>query len=255
MTRPVYDLLPGIRRSDLWKINKSPFHFHYEMEHPAEKTPALLFGAAAHKYILEQDSFFDEYAIAPNVDRRTKAGKEEWNEFCMNCDDNDLEPITDDDLRTIIEMNNAIDAHPVARRLLTGEHEKIFTWTDPQTGEACKVKTDCLTEFNGKKWIVDYKTTESCENGAFERSCRRYGYKFQAGMYREGVFQNTLEEYGFAFVAQEKTEPYAVRVYFCSKDFVDEGYDQFRTLLGLYHICNVSDYWPGYSDADLLVEG
>ena len=250
-----YDSMPGIRRSDLWKINKTPYHFRYEVDHPAPKTPALLFGAAAHKYILEPKTFSDEYAVAPIVDRRTKEGKAVWADFTSNCEVKQLEAVTADDFEQIQNMCAAIDQHPVARKLLTGEHEKVFTWTDGPTGENCKVKVDCLTEFNGQKCIVDYKTTESCEDGAFERSCRRYGYKFQAGMYREGVFQNTFEEYGFAFVAQEKTEPYAVRVYFCSKEFIDEGYDQYRVLLGLYHICNVSNYWPGYSDADLLGEG
>ena len=250
-----YNSMPGIRRSDLWKINKTPYHFRYAMDNPEPKTPALLFGAAAHKYILEQDTFYDEFAVAPIVDRRTKEGKAIWSDFTSKCEVNGLEAITADDFEQIKAMNEAIDKHPNARRLLTGEHEKTFTWVDGQTGEPCKVKVDCLAEFNGQKYIVDYKTTESCEDGAFERSCRKYGYKFQAGMYREGVFQNTFDEYGFAFVAQEKNEPYAVRVYFCSKDFIDEGYDQFRTLLGLYHICKVSDYWPGYTDSDLLGEG
>ena len=38
-----------------------------------------------------------------------------------------------------------------------------------------------LTE---RKFIVDYKTSDSCEDGHFERSCRQYGYKFgKTGMY------------------------------------------------------------------------
>lgn len=245
-----YESMPGIRRSDLWYINKSPMHFKYHMENPEEPTPALLFGIAAHKMILEPGSFSDEFAIAPQVDRRTKEGKQIWAEFCDECNDNDLTVISKDDFEKICTMDDAIDLNPAARQLLTGDHEQIFTWTDPQTGEECKVKVDCLTEYKGKKYIVDYKTTDSCEDGHFERSCRKYGYKFQAGMYREGVFQNTLEQYGFAFVAQEKTAPYAVRVYICTDEFLNEGYDQFRTLLGVYHDCRQRDWWPGYDPDD-----
>ena len=129
------------------------------------------------------------------------------------------------------------------------------TWTDEQTGEAVKCRPDCLIEVNGRKYIVDYKTTDSCEDGHFERSCRKYGYKLQAGMYREGVFQNTLDDYGFVFVAQEKKAPYAVRVYVCSEEFICEGYDQYRELLGLYHHCKEHDNWYGYDMADLIGEG
>lgn len=247
-----YDLIPGIRRSDLWKIHKTPAHFRYEMDHPIGKTPSMLFGAAAHKLILEPDTFFGEYAISPWLDRRTKEGKAEWAAFTAKCEENHLDAISADDYNRIKEMNASIDAHPTARQLLTGEHEKVFTWADPVTGVGCKAKLDCLTEWNGKKYIVDYKTTESCEDGAFERSCRKYGYKFQAGMYREAVLQNTFEDYGFIFVAQEKTEPYIVRVYECTEEFINEGYDQFRYLIGLYYECNQADYWPGYEDGTLL---
>ena len=149
----IYESMPGIRRSDLWYINKSPMHFKYHMENPEEPTPALLFGIAAHKMILEPGSFSDEFAIAPQVDRRTKEGKQIWAEFCDECNDNDLTVISKDDFEKICTMDDAIDLNPAARQLLTGDHEQIFTWTDPQTGEECKVKVDCLTEYKGKKYI------------------------------------------------------------------------------------------------------
>lgn len=250
-----YEDMPGIRRSDLWKINRSPLHFKYAMDHPAEPTPALLFGIAAHKLILEPDEFFDEFAIAPMVDKRTKDGKQIWSDFCDYCNDNELDVISAEDYDKIYRMKQVVMANPVACQLLDGIHEHPFQWTDSLTGEECKVKPDCLTMFGGKKYIVDYKTTDSCEDGKFEKACRKYGYKFQAGMYRDGVFQNTLEQYGFAFIAQEKTAPYAVRVYFCDDEFVNEGYDQFRTLLGIYHNCKETGNWYGYGESDLLAEG
>lgn len=65
-------------------------------------------------------------------------------------------------------------------------------------------------------------------------------------MYREGVFQNTFEEYGFAFVAQEKKAPYAVRVYICNEDFIQEGYEQFRKAISIYHYCKEHNNFYGY---------
>ena len=250
-----YEDMPGIRRSDLWKINKTPLHFRYEMDHPADPTPAMLFGIAAHKMILEPDTFFQDFAITPVVDKRTKEGKAIWADFCDYCNDNNLNAITPEDYDRLQDMIFEVRANDIAKELLIGVHEKAFSWTDQMTGEKCKVKVDCLTSFRDRKYIVDYKTTDSCEDGKFERACRKYGYKFQAGMYREGVFQNTLEQYGFAFIAQEKTAPYAVRVYFCDDEFINEGYDQFRTLLGIYHNCKETGNWYGYGDSELLAEG
>jgi ATP-dependent exoDNAse (exonuclease V) beta subunit len=204
-----YDLIPAVRRSDLWEMRKSPAHYLYKVTHQEEPTPALLFGTAAHKFILEEESFWDQYIMAPEVDRRTKAGKAEWAEFLEKLDGKCS--ITGADLEMIEAMNQAIMANSTAVDLLkTGRHEVPITWMDPETGELCKCRPDVLTEYQGQKYIVDYKTTTSCEDGAFEYSCRTYGYKLQAGMYAEGVFHAELEDYGFAFVAQEKKAPYSV---------------------------------------------
>ena len=69
-----YRAHPAISKSDLFKITKSPLHFKWSMENKEEKTAALIFGSACHKYILERDDFDSEFAVALNVDRRTKAG-------------------------------------------------------------------------------------------------------------------------------------------------------------------------------------
>ena len=245
-----YETAEGIRRSDLWVINKSPLHFKAHMEEEKTQSKALLFGAAAHKWILEPETFYQEYWVTPKVDRRTKVGKQVWADFEAVKAENDLTIISSEDFETIYAMGQAISQNQMAVQLLAGKHEQEFYWTDDITGEKCKVKVDCLTEYEGKPYIVDYKTTDSCEDGHFERSARRYGYQFQSGMYCEGVFQNTLEEHGFAFVAQEKTPPYAVRVYICDPEWIKTGYDKYRELIGIYHACNVTGEWYGYEGPD-----
>lgn len=251
MTEP-YDKADGIRRSDLWVINRSPMHFteHMRTKDEQPKTKALLFGSAAHKFILEPESFEDEYIIAPQFDRRTKDGRERFADFEAYCTRNNLTAISNDDLDQIERMAEAIQKSRLAAELLTGRHEQAFFWNDDVTGERCKIKVDCLTTYDGKPYIVDYKTTDSCEDGHFERSARKFGYQFQAGMYCEGLFQNTLEEHGFAFVAQEKTEPFAARVYICDPEWIRRGYDKFRELIGIYHECKQTGIWYGYEGPD-----
>ena len=243
-----YDSIPAVRRSDLWELRKSPAHYLYKVTHEEEQTPALLFGIAAHKYILEPDTFWNDYIELPKIDRRTKAGKEAYQAIM----DSGKTPISTEDLEIIREMDAAIEAHPTASKLLKGgAHEVPFEWTDPDTGEPCKCRPDVLTTYD-RPMIVDYKTTTSCEDGAFERTCKAYGYKLQAGMYTEGIFQATLVDRGFAFVAQEKKPPYAVRVYFCDSGFVEEGRDMFRDLIATLHKCKTDNVWPGYEDKELI---
>ena len=251
MTQSEYRAYPAISRSDLMKFKKSPLHYKYAVENPEEEqSPALIFGAACHKYVLEKDEFETEFAIAPNVDRRTKDGKATWQEFVDNAGDKTV--ISEEDFEKIREMAKAINEHKIASDLIKGKHEVSLFWKDEQTGEECKVRPDCIHEDGNGVVIVDYKTTTSCEDGAFEKSCKKYGYKLQAGMYREGYFQNTFEDAGFAFIAQEKEAPYAVRVYVCTDEYMNEGFDEYRALLGLYHECKQEDKYPGYEEIEYL---
>lgn len=249
MTNKEYREHEGISRSQLFTIiNQTPLHFKYQLDHPKEDTASLAFGRAAHKMMLEPEDFFNEFAVAPNVDKRTKTGKEEWNTFCE--ENAGKEVISQLDYETICDMKKAIDADPNASKFLKGIHEQSYFWTDSATGEVCKVRPDCLTNIDGQNYIVDYKTTDSCADGHFERSVRKYGYKFQSGMYREGMFNNTFEDYGFVFVAQEKTPPYAVRVYMCTEAFINEGEEEFRTAINLYHYCKENNNFFGYEGFD-----
>lgn len=259
MTNEEYRKHEGVSRSELFTIlNKTPHHYKYMKEHPTEPTNAMIFGSAAHKFILEREDFSKEYAVAPVVDRRTKEGKERYNQFITESEGKIV--INQEDYFKILEMAMAIDSYPDAKTFLTGSCEQSFFWRDEATGEMCKIRPDCLTTVAGKKYIVDYKTTDSCQDGHFERSAKKYGYQMQAGMYREGMFENTFDEYGFVFVAQEKTAPYAVRIYICSDGYMDEGFTQFREALGIYAECKYTDNWYGYEGCynvttELLEEG
>lgn len=250
-----YNALPGIRRSDLWKIRQSPMHFRHAMENREEPTPALVFGQAAHKYILEPDTFFDEFSVIPgNIDRRTKNGREAYQHFEQLAGARTI--ITETDLQAVMAMRQALLQNPDARGIINGEilTEQAYTWTDPETGERCKVKADIVTTLGGQPYIVDYKTTTSCSGFDFERACRRYGYDMQAGMYCTGIDFATMERHDFAFIAQEKTAPYACRVYYCDPSFIEQGERLFHDLLRTYHDCKEKNEWPGYESADLYGE-
>lgn len=248
-----YNAMPGIRRSDLWWMKKSPAHFKYHLENH-ETSDALTFGSAAHAYILEPQTFLREYAVMPNVDRRTKAGKERIEQFKE--ENANKTWISEEDMQTIAAMADALMQNgDVARLLVAPKRVEVpFCWIDGETGEECKCKADIITEIDGIPYIVDYKTTLSCEDGAFERSARKYGYRFQTGFYSEGINLCTMEEHRFVFIAQEKYAPYLSRVYICDEGFVNAGKREFHELLRRYHTCKKSNKWKGYETEYLYAE-
>ena len=245
MTNKEYREHEGISKSSLFKITKSPMHFKWAMENPQEDTPSLLFGRCVHKYILEPETFFNEVAIIPTCDKRTKEGKAIYEKFLVVSSGKDV--ISQTDFEIIKEMAEVIRGNKFADLLLTGQHEESFFWTDEETGEACKCRPDCLCEIKGRHIIVDYKTTEDAETSAFMKSAIKYGYDLQAGMYIEGMKHNTdIEDYMFVFVAQEKKPPYAINIVECTPDFITEGTQLFHDLMAIYHECKEKDDWYGY---------
>lgn len=250
MNEQEYNQAEGIRRSDLWKMEDSPEKFKFNLEHPIEQTPAMAFGSACHKLILEPADFGKEYAIAPTVDRRTKEGKAAWEAFCN--DNPGKTVVTQGDAEVMHEMEQALERCPLANKLIRGKgtSEEAFFWTDPETGEKCKIKTDRIVRYNRRTYVVDYKTCKSADTNRFNNDIWKLGYHLQAGMYTEGVMRakKLKKRPGFLFVAQEKDPPYAVNVIEVSEDVMKVGVAKFYELIEKYHECKMVDIWPGYCD-------
>lgn len=248
MNEREYNEAKGIRRSDLWKMEESPEKFRYFLDHPVEQTPAMAFGSAAHKFILEPLGFGDEYAVAPQVDRRTKEGKLAWEAFVADNAEKTILP--NDDLETIHAMALTIANCPLASKLIfgKGQAEVPVFWTDKGTGEMCKAKLDRLVTYRRRKYIVDYKTTLAADTFHFNSEIWKRGYFMQAAMYAEGwkVANKKRKLPGFLFVAQEKKPPYSVNVIEVSEEVMQAGLAKFHSLLEKYQACKTLDSWPGY---------
>ena len=249
-----YRQRPGISSSDLKKIAKSPAHFRYYKDNPQEDTPALLFGRAAHKYVLETYDFYNEFAVAPVCDRRTKEGKEIWNKFLEESDGKDV--ITEEQFKQIEEMRTAAYATPfVSKLLMNGEKELSFWGVDEETGLTIKVRPDCITELNGQHILIDFKTCSDAENMKFCRDSIKFNYDLQLAMYRDVLRQNTGHDYTVVIIAQEKTPPYATNVFQLSENYLKTGEEVYKEMLKVYKECEETGNWYGYMRNGISILG
>lgn len=242
-----YRQMEGISSTELKRMAVSPLHYKYYKDNPQDNdTPALLFGRAAHKYILEPYDFFNEFAVAPVCDRRTKEGKEIYATFLKESEGKDV--ITAEQFQQLQEMLDAMTSTPFAKKLLDGEHEKSFFWTDEDTDIACKCRPDSYNERYGI--IVDYKTCQSAEPRKFMNHSIDLNYDLQAAYYMDGISKCLGKDFKFVFIAQEKTPPYAVSIFECSDEYIKSGRDMYKTMLQTYKDCTETDNWYGYMGAD-----
>lgn len=244
MTEKEYRQHPAISRSELWHIRESPQKFKYYKENPPAPTPSLLFGQVFHKMLLEPGTFDDEFVVAPEVNRRTKEGKQMLEAFVADHENQTI--ITAEMYEQAKEMCDAVKRELLAVKLLNGEKEAPFFWTDEMTGEDCKCRVDVLNTEYSQPIIVDVKTTADASTDAFIRSAINYGYDFQAAMYSEGVEKNVGKKPLFVFIAVEKDPPFSVNILQADELMLRRGYDLFREYIGIYHDCKTSGNWYGY---------
>lgn len=243
----------GISSSELKKLMKSPMHYKHYKENPQEDTPSLLFGRAAHKFVLETYDFYNEFAVAPICDRRTKEGKAEWLLFQDQSDGKDI--ITQEQFEQIDEMRNAAYATPFVAKLLSGEKELSFWGKDEDTGLVIKCRPDCITDWNGKHILIDYKTALDVENMKFYKDSIKYGYDLQLAMYRDILKQNTGFDYDVVIIAQEKSAPYVTNVFQLSENYLESGRELYQQMLKVYKECLETDNWYGYMKDGISILG
>lgn len=255
MTEKEYRQSEGVSRSELWRLNPdnggTPEKFKWFQEHPETPTPALIFGAMVHKLLLEPETFEEEYAVCPTVDKRTKDGRAAYAAFLETLEGR--QEISLADYQRATEMVEKALTTPFVERLLQGHHEVAYRWTDEATGELCKIRIDCVTEVVGAPLIVDYKSSGDASLEGFTRHALRFGYDFQAGMYSEGIEIVTGKVPRFLFIVQEKDAPFAVNVVEADSAFILRGKDKFHELLGIYHECKETDNWYGYLGAEPVI--
>lgn len=233
----------GISSTDLKHIAKSPAHFRYWKDNPQEDTPALLFGRAVHKYVLEKDDFFIEFAVAPDCDRRTKEGKANWEQFKIDSEGKDI--ITAEDFNRIKDMYEALYSTPYVAKLLSGDKETSFFLEDESTGIIMKCRPDCLTEIGDTHILIDYKSCNDASSDGFMKQAINLMYDMQMAYYKDILDAITDNQHSVIFIAQEKQPPYAVNILECNEYFLKSGTDMYRTMLDTYAECKKSGDWYG----------
>lgn len=121
-----------------------------------------------------------------------------------------------------------------------GEAECTVTWTDEQTGVACKGRMDWLDDCA----LVDLKTTRDIELRAFGRHCHTMQYHCQLAFYQMGLLANGIERL-VKIIAVESEPPHDVAVYDLGEDALWAGEVKVREALRLVAQCRKEKRWPG----------
>ena len=244
MNHDEYRSVRAVNWHTLREIDKSPRHARHAMSGGLPDTPALRFGRAAHVYLLEHETFADRYAIAPDVDRRTKAGKAEYEQFTQANAGREI--LDREDMATLEAMWAAVEESSGRSRLLAMPHEveHVVRWIDAATGLECKGRVDWVCPTRGI--LIDLKTTQDASVESFEQDMARFGYAEQLAFYADGLTAAGIPIRQTIIIAVEKSPPFGVALYSIADDSLDAGRALNRVRLQIWARCSKTNTWPSY---------
>lgn len=252
MTNDDYHASIGVSKSHLDYVAANSLRkYWYKYRAPLdqriveETTPAKVMGSGIHCAILQPDLFRKQYVANPGIDRRSNAGKAEWQVFVAEHKGKTI--LSDDDFQTCLAIRDAVHRDPVARGLLHGciFEQPVFA-VDPETGELIKCQIDALHE--GGSHIVDLKSTDDASPAGFARSAANYRYPLQPPWYLD-VLDAAFGEYpeNWVFMAVEKDPPHEIGLYFAQPEDIQRGRLAARRDFMRIVEASRANAWPSYS--------
>lgn len=151
---------------------------------PVAETDAMRLGTAIHTAFLEPRRYKEDYRIAPKIDRRTKAGKQEHEAF-LNASAGKI-VITAEQASLVNNCVEALRENEVSKVLFADGHPEVtLLWTDEQTGLPCKARADWVSKSHNI--ILDLKSIRTALDDFILRESGKRGYHLQESHYIEGA--------------------------------------------------------------------
>lgn len=217
------DQVYPVSNSRLTAFRRSPLHLIHYLTKPQTSTPAMEFGKAFHMALLQPELFGTSYLISPDIDRRSKAGKDAWAEFMAVA--NGTPTVTIDEYNRIQDMVDAVMNNSSAADLISNlvAKEQDVRWHDDVYGIPMRGIIDGI----GPEYLIDVKTCVDASPDKFQRDAINMAYHRQAALYVD----SQSKPVPFYLIAIEKDEPYGVSVHEVSESLIMAGRVTYRHLL------------------------
>ncbi len=230
----------------------TPLHA-LEMMRTPMSSPAMSLGTALHAAVCEPENDLAQAVVSPNVDKRTKAGKEEHADFELANQGRCI--ISSEQAYQLDGMIVACDRDWRIKHCLSACKKREVSVFGEIAGYPAKARLDA---WNGHGMVCDLKTTRdlACD---FEKSIANFGYGLQAAWYR-AVLRSAMsatgrmlpDDFSFVFLVVETTAPFGTAVYRMSDEVMDCYSERLPELQKLWWKCKEENKYPGWPQDDVV---
>ena len=214
--------------SSIKNFATSPAHFIAYKNREQHETPAMRFGTAVHKAILEPLDFIKEYKVL-EVRRGTKAYKE------LQAEHPNAIWLTPSEWHEINKIKEAVQLHPIASKILSD----CMAFEEELKGSISGVPFRGFADGFSPKYCVDLKTCQKGSPRDFTNDSYRQKYHIQGYIYcrlLEEVLGHEIKEHWI--IALEKTSPYVVTCYKLTPEILNRGKQELQELVKKFKTWN-----------------
>jgi len=242
-----YRAMPGLSKHELDNFAVAPSYYKHRKAQEWKPSRSMELGTLIHSLILEGRT---DYAVGPNVDKRTKAGKEEWAEFCL--ENLGKTVVTEEEGSMIAGCLNACT--PLLNGITADFDNDVETsifWQ--RDGVQCKGRPDLIATIEGELALVDLKTTAGMQS--FDSKFWSFRYDVQAAWYQHGLAKamELNEVPAFWFLVVDTEAPHLAQFVRTSSGLLEEANNKIDAELAYFKRCQVSDVWPGLPEKRLML--
>lgn len=224
----------GLSASKLKLLLKSPRHFKNTK---FTATPAMNFGTLVHEMILEDI----DHVVEPEVNKRTKAGKAELEEFKAK----NQYSCSAADKKALDYVKRNIEANETVQKVLSGTTNEMSIF-----GKLDGVPVKCRIDAWRENTLIDLKTSSSATPQNATHIVRRFDYDMQLAWYGkllELALGIKISQIYVIFI--ESNYPYEPFVCSMSQETLMEGMGKVIDALDVFADCRTRRNFDfGYTD-------
>jgi exodeoxyribonuclease VIII len=253
-----YHASEGLSASAIKLLLECPKKYWYEYLNPSKhlhdskESRCLVIGQALHTKVLEPYAFNNRFYTWPahleKIDRRTKKGKEEFNNI-LNINQGKTY-LNANEMEQVQSMVDAVFSNRDYNNIMSHKEnthiETSLYFKHKNYDVLLKSRPDLFNDF----MVLDLKTTLNASEEDFKKSIYKYGYHIQAALALDALEhicpQATKRE--FVILAVEKLPPYLTAVYVLDNESIEIGREKYKQGIGIYKECLRNKRWNGYPE-------
>jgi hypothetical protein len=240
-TRADYDAIDALNQTSAKLLLKAPAKYAHDKANPRKDSKALREGIMTHAAVLDPEAFA-KFKPEPEVDKRTKEGKEVHAYWASTLQPDDIRCKAD-------EYDNAL-SYSDAVKAAMGRYNIVPVATEVM------LKADYMVPIKGSidliaedGYLYDIKTTmeEATPKGFGRQLIWSDDFKLQAAWYLLLCKLNFgVRPKGFRFLVVEKEAPFLTAVFELHPDLIAEGEALMLSAMKAYEVCKSFNEWPAY---------